>query len=150
MYLLATVTARDLGWIGTLEMVERLEATLATIERLEPAPRAPLQLVRHARPRPLDPIYVSSVDSGNLAGHLLTLAERVPRDARAAAARRGRPRPGIDDAVPLTRQAAAAIGDDRRTQTLTRRRSRRKRSTPLEPRRRRRRRTTPGTPGPPV
>ena len=35
MYLLATVTARDFGWIGTLEMVERLEATLATIGRLE-------------------------------------------------------------------------------------------------------------------
>ncbi|MGZ6378535.1 MAG: glycosyl transferase, partial [Candidatus Limnocylindrales bacterium] len=35
MYLLATVTARDFGWIGTLEMVERLEATLATIASLE-------------------------------------------------------------------------------------------------------------------
>ena len=34
MYLLATVTARDLGWIGTLDMVERLEATLASIDRL--------------------------------------------------------------------------------------------------------------------
>ena len=28
-------TARDFGWIGTLDMVERLEATLATIGRLE-------------------------------------------------------------------------------------------------------------------
>ena len=28
-------TARDFGWIGTLEMVERLEATLATIGELE-------------------------------------------------------------------------------------------------------------------
>ena len=35
LYLLATVTARDFGWIGTLEMVERLEATLATIGSLE-------------------------------------------------------------------------------------------------------------------
>ena len=35
MYLLSTVSARDFGWIGTLEMVERLEATLATIGRLE-------------------------------------------------------------------------------------------------------------------
>ncbi|MDQ3544049.1 MAG: DUF3131 domain-containing protein, partial [Actinomycetota bacterium] len=35
MYLLATVSARDFGWIGTVEMVERLEATMATIDRLE-------------------------------------------------------------------------------------------------------------------
>ena len=35
LYLLSTVAARDFGWIGTLEMVERLEATLATIDRLE-------------------------------------------------------------------------------------------------------------------
>ena len=50
MYLLATVTARDFGWIGTLEMVERLEATLATDRQPRAVPRAPLQLVRHARP----------------------------------------------------------------------------------------------------
>ena len=35
MYLLPMVTARDFGWIGTCEMVDRLEATLATIDRLE-------------------------------------------------------------------------------------------------------------------
>ncbi len=28
--------------------------------------------------RPLEPRYVSSVDSGNLAGHLLALAQRLP------------------------------------------------------------------------
>jgi hypothetical protein len=35
LYLLSIVCARDFGWIGTLEMVERLEATLATIGSLE-------------------------------------------------------------------------------------------------------------------
>ena len=35
MYLLSTVTARDFGWIGTLDMVERLEETLTTIDELE-------------------------------------------------------------------------------------------------------------------
>ena len=28
--------------------------------------------------RPLDPPYVSTVDSGNLAGHLITLGQRLP------------------------------------------------------------------------
>ena len=35
LYLGATVAARDLGWLGMLETVDRLEATLATMGRLE-------------------------------------------------------------------------------------------------------------------
>src|SRR5207237_990546 len=35
LYLLATLAARDFGWLGTLEAVERLEATLETMQRLE-------------------------------------------------------------------------------------------------------------------
>ena len=55
MYLLATVTARDFGWIGTLEMVERLEATLAHHRPARALPRTPLQLVRHADLHRLEP-----------------------------------------------------------------------------------------------
>ena len=74
LYLLSAVAARDFGWAGTLETVERLEATLASMQKLAALQGALLQLVRHARPAPLDPAYVSSVDSGNLAGHLIALA----------------------------------------------------------------------------
>ena len=49
LYLLSVVAARDFGWLGTLETVERLEATLATMSRLRALPRPFLQLVRHAR-----------------------------------------------------------------------------------------------------
>src|SRR4029077_14331256 len=35
MYLLATVTARDFGWIGTVDMIERLEETMSTVGKLE-------------------------------------------------------------------------------------------------------------------
>ena len=34
LYLLSTVSARDFGWIGTVEAIERLEATLATMSGL--------------------------------------------------------------------------------------------------------------------
>ncbi len=119
MYLLATVTARDLGWIGTLEMVERLEATLATVRGLERF-RGHLYNWYDTRTlQPLEPAYVSSVDSGNLAGHLLTMANACrdmidqPLPIEAALA-------GIGDAIELTRQAAGTIADDRRTQMLTR------------------------------
>jgi cyclic beta-1,2-glucan synthetase len=120
LYLLATVTARDLGWIGTYEMVDRLEATLATIERLERF-RGHLYNWYDTRDlHRLEPAYISSVDSGNLAGHLLTLSNACrqmigqPLPVAAALA-------GIGDAIALTRDAAGAIGDDRRSQTLTRR-----------------------------
>jgi cyclic beta-1,2-glucan synthetase len=120
VYLLAIVTARDFGWIGTLEMVERLEATLTTIGRLERF-RGHLYNWYDTRDlHPLEPTYVSSVDSGNLAGHLLALSNACrqmidqPLPVAAALA-------GIGDAVALTREAAGAIGDDRRSQTLTRR-----------------------------
>jgi cyclic beta-1,2-glucan synthetase len=120
MYLLATVTARDFGWIGTLEMVERVEETLATIRSLERF-RGHLYNWYDTRDlHRLEPAYVSSVDSGNLAGHLLTLANACrlmidqPLPVAAALA-------GIGDGIALTRKAAGAIGDDRRSQTLTRR-----------------------------
>ena len=74
MYLLAAITARDFGWIGTLDMVERLEQTLETLGKLELF-RGHLYNWYDTRDlRQLEPAYVSSVDSGNLAGHLLTLS----------------------------------------------------------------------------
>ena len=34
LYLLSVVSARDFGWAGPIDAVERLEATLATMDRL--------------------------------------------------------------------------------------------------------------------
>jgi cyclic beta-1,2-glucan synthetase len=99
MYLLATVTARDFGWIGTLEMVERLEATLATIGSLERF-RGHLYNWYDTRDlRRLEPAYVSSVDSGNLAGHLLAMSNAC--------------RQMIDQPLPVA-AALAGIGDGSR------------------------------------
>ena len=119
MYLLATVTARDLGWIGTYEMVDRLEATLSTIGRLDRF-RGHLSNWYDTRDlRRLDPDYVSTVDSGNLAGHLLVLATACrqmidqPLPIAAAVA-------GIGDVVTLTRAASGTVRSGR-SETLTRR-----------------------------
>ena len=119
MYLLSTVTARDLGWIGTRDMVERLEATLTTIDHLEQM-RGHLYNWYDTRDlRPLEPTYVSSVDSGNFCGHLLALSNACremldqPLPVEMALA-------GIDDAIQLTRQAAAGIVDARRSESVTR------------------------------
>jgi cyclic beta-1,2-glucan synthetase len=74
LYLLSVASARDFGWIGTGDAVERLEATMATLARL-PRCRGHFYNWYDTRDcRVLDPPYVSSVDSGNLAGHLIALA----------------------------------------------------------------------------
>jgi cyclic beta-1,2-glucan synthetase len=73
LYLLSTVSAREFGWVGTLDTVSRLEATLATMQRL-PRYRGHFYNWYDTQDlRPLEPKYVSSVDSGNLAGHLIAL-----------------------------------------------------------------------------
>jgi cyclic beta-1,2-glucan synthetase len=118
MYLLSAVTARDFGWIGTLEMVERLEQTLTTIDSLEQFRGHLYNWYDTRDKRMLEPPYVSSVDSGNLAGHLVAMSNACrlmidqPLPVAAAMA-------GIADCIELTRQAAAEIGDDRRSQTLS-------------------------------
>jgi cyclic beta-1,2-glucan synthetase len=75
MGLLATLAAHDFGYIGTGELVQRIEATLSTMERLERFEGHLLNWYDTTTLAPLPPRYVSAVDSGNLAAALLALAE---------------------------------------------------------------------------
>ncbi len=75
LYLLSTVAAHDMGWIGQRAALHRLRDTLHTIQRM-PRFRGHLFNWHDTRDlRVLDPAYVSSVDSGNLAGHLIAVAQ---------------------------------------------------------------------------
>ncbi|MEP7271258.1 MAG: glucoamylase family protein, partial [Acidobacteriota bacterium] len=71
LLLLSTVSAREFGYIGLLEMIERLDLTLATLSRMERYEGHFLNWYDTRTLSPLLPKYVSTVDSGNLAGHLL-------------------------------------------------------------------------------
>ena len=74
MYLLACCCARDFGWIDDAALVERLRATLDSVDRLGKH-RGHLYNWYDTRTlQLLPPAYVSSVDSGNLAGHLLAVS----------------------------------------------------------------------------
>src|SRR5260370_35584621 len=69
--------------------------------------------------RPLDPRYVSSVDSGNLAGHLIAVANACRQwIGRPLAA--SRIFAGIEDALSLARDAIGVLPADRRTRFITR------------------------------
>jgi cyclic beta-1,2-glucan synthetase len=75
LYLLSVTVARDFGWIGTLETVERLEATFQTMTGLHRVRGHFVNWYDTRSLRPLEPMYVSTVDSGNLAGHLIAVAQ---------------------------------------------------------------------------
>jgi cyclic beta-1,2-glucan synthetase len=119
LYLLSAVCARDFGWTGKIETVERLEATFATMDRLQRFRGHFYNWYDTRDLRPLEPQYVSSVDSGNLAGHLIALANACREWADGAIADPD-PIAGIEDALNLTRVALRELPDDRRTQTITR------------------------------
>ena len=74
LYLLSIASARDFGWIGLNDMVEQLESTLGTMSRMHRFRGHFYNWYDTVDLRPLDPQYVSTVDSGNLAGHLIALA----------------------------------------------------------------------------
>lgn len=75
LYLLSVACAREFGWIGTLDMLSRLENTLATLHKLERHRGHFLNWYDTQTCAPLLPAYVSTVDSGNLSGHLLAVAQ---------------------------------------------------------------------------
>jgi cyclic beta-1,2-glucan glucanotransferase len=72
--LLATLAAHDLGFIDSEDLVARIDRTLTSVERLERFEGHLLNWYDTRTLAPLPPAYVSTVDSGNLAGALLTLA----------------------------------------------------------------------------
>ncbi len=74
LYLLSAAAAHDFGWAGLADTVERLEGTLATLGRLQRFRGHFYNWYGTTDLRPLEPAYVSTVDSGNLAGHLIALA----------------------------------------------------------------------------
>ena len=119
LYLLSTLVARDLGWLGTLDATERLEATLATMNRLELFRGHFYNWYDTRTLHPLDPKYVSSVDSGNLAGHLLVVGNGC-RELIQQSSIDGDWFAGVDDAIQLLRDALEEIPDQRQTLTVTR------------------------------
>ena len=118
LYLLSVVSARDFGWIGASQAVERLEATLATMIRMPRFHGHFFNWYDTRDLRVLEPKYVSSVDSGNLGGHLIAVANacREWRQSSISAASR---RAGIADALALTAEQAVDLRRGRRTQTVT-------------------------------
>ena len=117
LYLLSTLAARDLGWLGTVDTLERLEATLETMRSLERFQGHFYNWYDTGTLGALEPRYVSTVDSGNLAGHLLVLGIACRRAVEQPLLKEAFA--GIEDAVLLIEEAGHVLAADRRTQTVT-------------------------------
>ena len=109
LYLLSVASACDFGWIGRLEAAERIEATLATMRKLERVRGHFYNWYDTQTLDPLEPKYVSSVDSGNLCGHLIALsrtcaewrADKAPKSLAA----------GVADALEIARACLPSHAD---------------------------------------
>lgn len=104
LYIMSTLAARDFGWLGSYDMVEQLEKTFVSLKAMEKYAGHLYNWYDTQDLLPLAPLYVSSVDSGNLAGNLIVLQQacrdllqRPVIDLAAAE--------GIDDAFALLRTA---------------------------------------------
>ncbi len=75
LQLLSSVSAADLGLIGRGDAIERIERVFRSLERMRRYRGHFFNWYDLAELRVLEPAYVSTVDSGNFAGHLIALKQ---------------------------------------------------------------------------
>ncbi len=72
---LASASAYDLGYIGHLEIIDQYTKTFSTLDKLPTMHGHFFNWYDTATLEPLRPRYISTVDSGNLAGYFLVLKQ---------------------------------------------------------------------------
>jgi cyclic beta-1,2-glucan synthetase len=105
MLLLSELAAHDLGYLGPAGLSTWVASTLDTVERLERHRGHIYNWYDTRTLAPLEPRYVSTVDSGNLAGALIALAVGCEQ-AAAAPPRRPELCAGLRDTAGLLADAA--------------------------------------------
>ncbi len=107
LLLLSTLSAADFGYIGPFRLVDRLEKTLRTLQKLEKHWGHILNWYDTKTLQPLTPRYVSTVDSGNLLGCLVTLSHGLREKATAPILDASIAR-GLEDAFRLATESPSA------------------------------------------
>lgn len=77
VYLLSIIAARDFGWISSSETLDRIRKTLDIVGAMKKHNGHLYNWYETDTLHPLLPLYISTVDSGNLAGHLVTLSSAL-------------------------------------------------------------------------
>lgn len=111
LYLLSIASAREFGWLGLHDTLKKIEVTVATLKDLEKFRGHLYNWYDTTTLRPLEPRYVSTVDSGNLAGHLIALSNCLtywmtsPHDLDATLS-------GITDSLHIVEEELSLIPND--------------------------------------
>jgi cyclic beta-1,2-glucan synthetase len=121
LYLLSTVSANDFSWLGIYETSERLDATFTAMNKLERYRGHFYNWYDTRDLHPLNPKYISSVDSGNLAGHLIAIGNAC-RDMTTRPLFDSIRTKGILDTLMLLRESIHTIVNQSQTQTVSRKR----------------------------
>ena len=117
MGLLSSFAAHDLGYQTTDALITGLDRTLTTLEGLERYEGHFLNWYDTATRAPLHPRYISTVDSGNLAAALMTVAQGLealivhPQTP-------GQLRAGVADAADLLAAVSSTASIDARRETF--------------------------------
>lgn len=77
MMLLSTLTAYDLGYLGTRQLIARLNSHLNSVRSLQKHRGHLFNWYSTRDQRPLEPRYVSTVDSGNFLAALITIRQAL-------------------------------------------------------------------------
>ncbi len=83
LYLVSALAAHDLGYLSLSALIARLEKTFDTLEKLERVRGHFLNWYDTRNLNPLTPAYISTVDSGNFLGGLITLKHGLLERMRA-------------------------------------------------------------------
>jgi cyclic beta-1,2-glucan synthetase len=119
MLLLSTLAAHDLGYLSLRTLADRLEKTFDTLERLERFRGHFLNWYDTRSLNPLQPEYVSTVDSGNLVACLVSLQQGLRQLATGLASARHKGvgtagttlANGLEDTLVLVEEALADLED---------------------------------------
>ncbi|MXP13219.1 cellobiose phosphorylase [Altererythrobacter confluentis] len=109
MLLLSTAAAWDMGHVGRMELAARGANVLGAMDRLERYRGHFYNWYETHHLRPLEPRYVSTVDSGNLAVSLIAYAETL-REAASHDRLEQQRWAGLGDLLALVKEAAGQMG----------------------------------------
>jgi cyclic beta-1,2-glucan glucanotransferase len=113
LQLIATLGAGDLGYLSFCGVIDRLEPTFATLLKLPRYHGHFYNWYDTGRLVPLSPAYISTVDSGNLTGYLLTLKSALPAAVARTPVIDAAFLSGLDDVVRLFEDSLSGVFEKR-------------------------------------
>jgi cyclic beta-1,2-glucan synthetase len=109
LQMMAAVSAWDLGYLSAAECLTRLDRTVDSLHKLSRYRGHFFNWYDTQSLVPLAPLYVSTVDSGNFLGYLMTIASALPSIAEAEVLIDRRFQDGLSDVLDLFEREARPI-----------------------------------------